>query len=211
MRKYTEITKRKIIEENGEITEKEVKKMYVEKTWQELTEEEKKKEIEAREDDIIRLFRDDVWYNYETELKCGEIDELKEKILDFERINYDGCSYTDWIEGLSNPTYKGNDEIKIYNENVYITDLDIYKSGDNWIIDITTSVDYGYNDKGAQIEKTKKYNNWLEEIKKDITKVLDRIDENFQYYLDAYYNLEGLDEYYDYYFEEEVFTYEIEG
>jgi hypothetical protein len=212
MEKFRKIVETTIINENG--TEEKYKKIteHTIKKWNELSREEQDKEIEKHQEAIYCNYQDDMYENY----KIG-LDNLR---YEFENIKFDDV-YLDsnsqgwWIDSIKNFKYHC-DNLIVYGEEIEIYDIDFHirKLIETFDIDI-----YDYyidSDKLEKIKATKKYQKWIDDIRNDIEKWVDCVNDlcsdvgNSEYKYP--YNMDDEDDkyYLDMYFEDMEFeTYEI--
>ena len=184
MRKYKEIIKTTIIEENGEKTEKTRQFLHTDRTWQELTDEEKEKEIQKNSEIIYQDYQDMLYQDFKYTL-----DEIKEdfKEITFDDIYFDSCSQGSWIDKIKG--FKLNSSINVFGEELWIDDVDLHirKYIDH---DFEIIVDNYYvdSDKLEKITATKKYQNWLSDLYTLVNNWIDKINEASKYMLDREYS-----------------------
>lgn len=210
MEKYKKIVETTIIYENGEQTKTKKITEHTIKKWHELTREEKEKEIENYNESICQSYQEDMYNQFE----CG-LDNLKYefKNIQFEDVYMDSNSHGWWIDRIKNFKYS-TDGITIYGEELWVDDVDFVIRKTIEDFDITIDDYYIEYKKLEKIKNTKKYKNWVENIKKDIKNWVDRVNEicsevgNSEYYCP--YNLDDKDdEYYLNYFFEDISFEEI--
>lgn len=171
MRKIKEIIETTIIENEKETKTKRVLEHTI-RSWEELTREEKEKEIEKRHEQIYECYQEDMYMLYNDELE-----RLKEDYphIHFENIYLDSNSQGWWIDRIKGFHYDVDDLI-VFNERVGISyvDFKIRKIIKDFDLDIW---DYYIDSKTlSRIEKTKKYQNWYNNIRKDIQNWIDRVN-----------------------------------
>ena len=171
MRIVKEIIERTIIE-NGEETKSKRVLEHTIKTLEELTREEKEKEIEKSHEQIYECYQEDMYDLYKEELEI-----LKEDFphIDFEDIYLDSNSQGWWIDRIKDFKYN-TDEIDIYGERLWVDSVDFKIR--RTIVDFEIEVDdyYVECDKLRIIMATKKYQNWVKKLEEDIQKWVDRVN-----------------------------------
>ena len=186
---------------------------YIIKTWDELTTEEKEKEIENNSELIYQNYQDELYEDYQYELS-----EIKDKYKknNFDDIYLDSNSQGGWIDSIKN--FKYYDSINIYGETIDICDIDIHMC--KYIKEITANdidiYDYYIDSKKLEkIQATKKYKNWINNIVKDVNNWIDEVNEAAGYLIkNEYYYPSNLDDtndryFLDNYFCDSEFTYEV--
>lgn len=142
------------------------------RSWEELTREEKEKQIYDHSQAIYELYQEDMYLIYKEELEM-----LKQDFphIDFEDIYLDSNSQGWWIDRIKGFRYEVDDLI-VFNERVGVNDIDfkIRRLIEDFDLDIWT---YYIDSKTlSKIEKTKKYQNWVKKIEEDIQKWVDRVN-----------------------------------
>jgi hypothetical protein len=183
MKKYRQVDITKIYEEDGHEQESIRETLHTIKSWDELTDEEKEEEIDRHKEDIYMRYQDDLYEEYKMEL-----DNLRYefKNISFDEVYLDSNSQGGWIDSIKG--FKINDEgINIYGENLWVDSVDFTIR--RYIEDFDIIVDDYYvdADKMTRIMETKKYKNWLDGIKNDIQKWVDRVNESSKYILTREY------------------------
>ena len=172
MKKYKKIVDTTFINEDG--TEEKTRKvsLHTIKRWDELTREEQDDEINKNNESIYSSYQDLMYDNYEIGL-----DNLKYefKNISFDNVYIDSNSQGWWIDSIKNFRYN-DDGIDVFGEHIDIYDIDfrIRKLIESFDIDI-----YDYyidSDKLDRIKATKKYQEWEENIRKDIEKWVDCVN-----------------------------------
>ena len=164
---------------------KTILKKYIVKTWSELSEEEKAKEIE-RNYEIISIKWDDSCYeNFKDELE-----DIKDryKNIKFDDVCLDYNSQCYWIDCIKNFRYYPK-EISIYGEDISLYDIDIKicKTIKNITTDDIIIEDYYIDsEKLEKIKATKKYEKWVNDIVEDVNKWIDEINEICENYMNNY-------------------------
>lgn len=202
MEKFKEIETKTIVKDNME-TETETKtKLHIIRKWDELTREEQEEEINRRQEAIYMLYQEDLYNQF----KC-DLDNLKYdfKNISFDDVYLDSNSQGWWIDSIKNFKYH-TEGIEIFGEylDVYDVDFHIRKYIDEFEIEIDDY--YVDSEKLEKIKNTKKYKNWINNIKTDIQKWVDLVNEfckdigDKEYYCP--YNLDDEEdkEYLDFYF-----------
>ena len=209
MKQFKEIETKTIVNEDMKVETRTNTTLHTIRSWQELTKEEKEKEIERRQESIYQLYQEDLARGYEYEL---EYIKEKYKNIDFDNVYLDSNSQGAWIDTVKK--FKVYYSIDILGETIEIDDIDLHirryidKINEN---DINVYDYYIEEDKMNRIEKTKKYkhfinkiinevNNWIDDINSAAKDVLSK-----EYYCP--YNLEDTEdkEWLDMYFENEEF------
>lgn len=175
MKKYEQTTT--IITKNLDTNKEETterKRKYIIKTWNELTDDEKEKEIENNKEAIYSWYQDVLYHQYK-----DEIDYIKEKYnnISFDDVYMDGCSQGSWIDCIKN--FKCYYTIDIYGETIEVYDIDLHvrKYIDNINADNIEIYNYYIDDEKLQkIENTKKYKNWINNIIKDVNNFINDIN-----------------------------------
>ena len=178
------------------------------RSWEELTREEKEKQIYDHSQAIYELYQEDMYLIYKEELEM-----LKQDFphIEFEDIYLDSNSQGWWIDRIKDFRYN-IDEIEIYGEKLWVDYVDFKMR--RTIIDFEIEVDdyYVECDKLRKIMATKKYQNWVKKIEEDIQKWVDRVNTICANLGDAEwncpYNLDNVDDrnYLDNYFSDMEFT-----
>lgn len=197
MEKYKKIVETTIIDENGKQTKTKKITEHTIKKWRELTREEKEKEIENYNASIYQSYQEDMYNQF----KC-DLDNLKYefKNIQFEDVYMDSNSQGWWIDRIKNFKYS-TDDITIYGEELLVDDVDFVIRKTIEDFDITIDDYYIEYEKLEKIKNTKKYKNWVENIKKDIKNWVDRVNEicsdlgNSEYYCPCDLD-DKVDEYY---------------
>lgn len=187
MEKYKEIKTIKIInEETGEETTTETEKKYIIKTWNELTTEEKEKEIERNQESIYMHYQDDLYYQFKE-----EIEDIKERYnnITFDDVFLDGCSQGSWIDKVKN--FKCYYNINILGETLETSD--IYLHIRKYIEEITENDIEIYNyyiedEKLQKIQNTKKYQKFINDIIKEVNNWIDDINRTCKEIIKNEYN-----------------------
>lgn len=173
MRQFTKIVETKTIYDTGEEKNTTRKTLHTIKSWQELTREEKEREILKRQESIYEYYQDCNYESYKSELE-----NLKEdfKDISFEDIYLDSNSQGWWIDRVKD--FKLHfDDIEIYDESLYI-DYDMKIRQDINYIEIYGSSYYGISDeKWSKIISTKKYQNWIGKVQKRVDEWKNRVNE----------------------------------
>ena len=173
MRTYKKIVDTTYINENG-IEEKTRRvSLHTIKNWHELSREKQDREIEKNSESIYSSYQDYMYENY----KIG-LDNLKYefKNIDFEDIYMDSNSQGWWIDRIKNFKYCC-DNLVVFGEEIEIYDIDFHirRTIESFDIDI-----YDYyidSEKLEKIKATKKYQKWITDIKNDIEKWVDCVNE----------------------------------
>lgn len=207
MRKIKEIVETTTIED--EKIHKDIRVFeHTIRSWEELTREEKEKQIYDNSQAIYELYQEDMYIIYKEELEMLKRDFPH---IEFEDIYLDSNSQGWWIDRIKGFRYEIDDLI-VFNERVGINDVDfkIRKLIEDFDLDIWT---YYIDSKTlSKIENTKKYQNWVKKIKEDIEKWVDRVNTICANLGDAEwncpYNLDNVDDrnYLDNYFSDMEFT-----
>lgn len=171
MRTYKEVIETTIIENEKENKTKRVLEHTI-RSWEELSREEKEKEIEKRQEQIYECYQEDMYMLYNDELE-----QLKEDFphIHFENIYLDSNSQGWCIDSIKDFHYDVDDLI-VFNERVGISYVDfkirkIIKDFDLYVCD------YYIDSKTlSRIVQTKKYQNWYNNIRKDIQNWIDRVN-----------------------------------
>lgn len=155
---------------------KTILKKYVVKTWDELAEEEKEKEIESNCEILTNEWNNLCYENFEFELE-----DIKDsyKNIKFDDVYIDDNSQGWWIDRIKGFEYYP-EEIFIYGEDISLYDIDIKicRTIKNITADDIIIEDYYIDsDKLKKIKATKKYQKWVNEIVKDVNKWIDEINE----------------------------------
>lgn len=155
---------------------KTILKKYIVKTWDELTEEEKEKEIERNCEILTNEWNNLCYENFEFELE-----DIKDsyKNIKFDDVYIDDNSQGWWIDRVKNFNYQV-DDIEIYGESISLYDIDltIHRIINHITEDDVVVEDYYIDsDKLKKIKATKKYQKWVNEIVKDVNKWIDEINE----------------------------------
>lgn len=211
--KITRIIETKNLETEKTEKEKQVS-YYIIKKWDELTNDEKRQEIENNQASIYQCYQEDLVSIYESDL-----DYLKDKYknINFDYIYLDGNSQGNWIDSVKNFKYYDNN-INIYGEDIELHDIDlhIHKYIENITADdLDIYTYYLDNEKLEKIQATKKYQNFINKVVKDINNWIDEANEiaknilSKEYYCP--YNLNDPEDksYLDNYFCDSEFTYKV--
>lgn len=206
IKKYEDMTTGEIKETTNTIIE-------IKKTWDELTREEKEKEIEKNQELIYQYYQDDLAACYDCDLENIK-DEYKN--INFDYVYLDSNSQGGWIDSIKNFKYQA-EPINIYGEDIEIND--IYLHIRKYIEEITADdIDiYEYyidNEKLEKIKATKKYQKWINNIVKDVNNWIDAVNDaakiilSKEYYCP--YNMDDEEDadYLNYFFSDSVFTFE---
>lgn len=183
MKQYKQIVETTIIDENGEETKRTNKTLHILRSWNELTDEEKEKEIESNSEMIYQDYQDMLYEDFKFEL-----DEIRNEFKDitFDDIYFDSSSHGSWIDCIKG--FKLNRDIEVYGERLWVDDVDLHLS--KYIReDFEIYVDdyYVESDKLARIKETKKYQDWLSDNYTYVSKWIDRVNEISKYMLDREY------------------------
>lgn len=211
--KITKIIETKNLETGKTEKEKQVS-YYIIKKWDELTDDEKIQEIENNQQSIYQCYQEDLVNIYESDL-----DYLKGKYknINFDYIYLDGNSQGNWIDSVKNFKYYDNN-INIYGEDIELHDIDlhIHKYIENITADDLDIYTYYLDDeKLEKIQATKKYQNFINKVIKDINNWIDEANEiaknilSKEYYCP--YNLNDPEDvdYLNNYFYDSEFTYTV--
>ena len=157
--------------------ETETQRQYIEviKSWSELSEAEKEKEIEKNSEEIYQQYQEDIYNNF-----LYDLEEIKEdfKNINFENIYLDSNSQGGWIDSIKNFRYTA-EPLQVYGEDIDINDIDFkirkyidtISENDIFIYDY-----YIDSEKLEKIQSTKKYKKWLAAIVQDVNNWIDRIN-----------------------------------
>jgi hypothetical protein len=172
VRTIKEIIETTIIENEKETKTKRVVEHII-RSWDELSREEKEKQIQAYSECIYREYQEQK-YN----IFLDEIQMLKEDYphIHFEDIYLDSNSQGWWIDRIKDFRYEIDDLI-VFNERVGINDIDfkIRRLIEGFDLDIWT---YYIDSKTlSKIENTKKYQNWYNNIRKDVENWVNRVND----------------------------------
>lgn len=184
MKQFKQIVETTIIDEEGKETKSTNKTLHKIRTWDELTDEEKEKEIESNSEMIYQDYQDQLYEDFKYQL-----DEIRNEFKDitFDDIYFDSSSHGSWIDGIKG--FKLNREIEVYGERLWVDDVDLHFS--KYIReDFEIYVDdyYVESDKLERIESSKKYQDWLSDNKEYVNKWIDRVNEISKYMLDREYS-----------------------
>lgn len=216
MEKYKQITTIKTInKETGKEEIKETERNYIIKKWNELTREEKEKEIDNNKESIYECYQEDLYYIFKDTL---EIIKEKYNNIDFETVYIDSNSQGNWIDSIKN--FKCYYTIDIFGETLEVADIDLHIR--KYIEKITeNNIDlydyYFYNKELEKIKNTKKYKKFINDIIKDVNNWIDEINAACEEIMKNEYNYPSLldnEEEADYlnnYFYDNEFIYEDEG
>jgi hypothetical protein len=213
MEKIKKIVETTLIDELGNETKNTYKTLLTYKNWNELTREEKEKEIEKHYESIYTEYQDYVYEGFKAEIEC--IKELY-KNIEFDDIYTDSNSQGWWVDRICGFKYLA-DDIEIFGETITIYDIDfkIRRLIEDFEICL---YDYYIDDKKMEkIRNTKKFKEWENKIKADIENWVDEINRACVYLGNAEYhtpyNLDDVDDrdFIENYFSdtEFVFTEEI--
>lgn len=173
MRTYKKIVDTTYINEDGTENKQRKVTLHTIKNWHELTREEQNIEIEKNSESIYSSYQDYMYEDY----KIG-LDNLKYefKNIDFEDIYMDSNSQGWWIDKIKNFRYHC-DNLVVYGEEIEIYDIDFHirRTIESFDIDIYDC--YIDDEKLEKIKATKKYQKWISDIKQDIEKWVDRVNE----------------------------------
>lgn len=209
MVKYKKIIETIRIYDNGEIEKETKTTLHTIKSWEELTREEKEKEIENNQELIYRDYQDYLYENFKDELEY-----LREefKNIEFGNIYLDSNSQGWWIDNVVGLKYNDNG-IEVYGNYIEVSDIDLYYRQTIRDFDINI-YDYYVSDSDMEkIKKTKKYQYWYNKIKEDIQNWINRVNEICSYIGDREYvypyNLSDEEDrdYLDNYFSDEEFEF----
>lgn len=150
-----------------------VKKTYVIKTWDELTEAEKEEQIEKNSESISMDWQDMLYEDYKYELEEIQA-KYKEKGITFEDVYLDENSQGWWIDSIKK--LQVNRSINIYGEELSVYDVDIKFRRYMYLEDVYLDDYYIEEAKLKRIENTKKYKKFMDELKKDIQDMFDEIN-----------------------------------
>ena len=185
---------------------------YVIKKWEDLTTEEKEKEIENNKEAIYETYQEDIYNEFKYDLEY-----IKEqyKDIDFNTIYIDSNSQCNWIDKVDK--FKFYKSIEIYGETIEIYDIDLHirryieEINEN---DINIYTYYLDNETLEKIQNTKKYKKFINEIINYINKWINEVNEackkimSKEYYYP--YNLDDSEDsdYLDNYFSYSEFIYD---
>lgn len=214
MKQFKEIETRTIVNENMKVETRTKTTLHTIRVWNELTTEEKEKEIDARKDSIYEWYQQDLYDIY-----LDNLENIKEefKHINFENVFLDSNSQGCWIDKV----YKFNVyySIDIFGETLEVEDIDLHirKYIDNINeSDIYVCDYYIETEKMEKIQKSKKYKNWINSIIKEVNSFIDRVNVACKEIMDKEYyypyNLENEEdkEFLECYFDNEEFeTVEI--
>lgn len=175
MKKFTEITKKQVIN-NTDNTKEEYQTIttYTIKNWEELTREEKEKEIEHNQEAIYSSYQDDLYYIFKDELENIK-DEFKN--IEFDDVYFDSSSQGGWIDKVKN--FKVYYTTNIFGEEITVNDIDLHIR--RYIEEITENdiniYDYYIDgEKLDRIKKTKKYQEFINNIIIEVNRWIDWIN-----------------------------------
>lgn len=167
-------------------------KTYTKKSWDDLSLDEKKEEIEKNQEQIYSSYQDGLFYIFEDELESTR-EQFKEIL--FDNVYVDGNSQGSWIDKIQNLRYNFPD-LTIFGHYVHVYDIDLTIR--KYIENITADdVDIEIGDYGCEftngnyedkIKTSKKYvayvNNIVNEVNEWITWINDACKEliNKEYY-----------------------------
>ena len=159
-----------------EINETQKEHIEIIKTWDELTNEEKEKEIEKNSELIYQYYQDEIFAGYECDLA-----DLKEryKNIDFEDVYLDSNSQGGWIDNVKGFKYYAK-PIKIYGEDIEINDIYLHICKYIKKIDINDIDIYDYyigSEKLEKIQASKKYQKWMQEIIQDVNNWIEEVND----------------------------------
>lgn len=209
MEKYKEINTITIVNENMKVETRTKTTLHTIRSWEELTTEEKKKEIEERHESIYELYQENLYNNF-----LFELEDIKEQFenISFDTIYMDSNSQGWWIDRVVK--FKVYYSINIFGETLEVEDINLHirKYIDN--IDENDIYVYDYyieTDKMEKIKNSKKYKNWIDSIIKEVNSFIDKINSackevgNGEYHCP--YDLEDTEdrEFLEVYFENEEF------
>lgn len=156
---------------------------YNVKTWEELTREEKEKEIEKNCNGIYEWYQENIYENFKYDL---EYMKEKHKNIQFDDIYVDSNSQGAWIDRVKDFKYLSED-ITIYGEYIDIYDIDLHirkyiePITENDINIYTYNVSYDLFEK---IKKTKKYQNWINNIITDVNNWIEDVNRICEYVIE---------------------------
>lgn len=175
MEKYKEIkTIKTINKETGKEEITETERNYIIKKWDELTREEKEKEIDNKKEAIYQYFQDDLYYIFKDTL---EIIKEKYNNIDFDTVYIDSNSQGAWIDSIKN--FKCYYTIDIFGETIEIEDVNLHIRKYIDKIDQTNIYINDYYIEENLLNKiinTKKYKNFINKIIKDVNNWIDEIN-----------------------------------
>lgn len=146
---------------------------YIVKEWAELSEAEKEKELEKCNEWLSYTWGNIVSENYENDIADIK-DRYAKKGIHFEDIYLETSYMRYWVDKIKNLSVNRN--IKIFGEDIEINDVYV-KVGEDVETDDIEIYEYYIDDaKLERIKATKKYQNFIEEIRKDLQDMLDEID-----------------------------------
>ena len=187
MERYKEIkTITTINEDTNEKEENIIERHYVVKTWGELTDEEKIKEIERNSQLIYEDYQTMIYEDYKYNLE-----ELKEKYKNiyFEDVYVDSNSQGGWVDSIKN--FRCDYSINVYGEYIYVDDVDykirryIENIDEN---DLCVEDYYIDNDTMIKIEKTKKYKEFIKKVVKEINDFINELNDICETIIKEEYN-----------------------
>lgn len=209
MKQFKEIETRTIVNEDMKVETRIKTTLHTIRNWDELTTEEKEKEIEKRQEIIYQDYQEEIYNNF-----LDDLENVKEdfKNITFDTIYFESCSQGGWIDKIKD--FKVYYNINILGETLEVSDIDLHIRRLIQNIDANDINVYDYyieSDKLEKIQNTKKYKKWLEDIEKEINSWINRINKlcgfilSREYYCP--YSLEDPDdkEFLDRFFEEEEF------
>lgn len=207
MEKIRQVKTITTINENMEIETKTITTLHTYRNWHELTREEQEKEIEKHGESIDIQYHEELYNNF-----LYDLDNLKLefKNIEFDTIYLDSNSQGWWIDSIKGFKYN-NEGIDIYGEHLEVEDIDLHIRKYIEYCDTEINDYYIDTDKLDKIRDTKKYQKWIQEIRTEVEKWIDKANEicgnigNKEYCCP--YNLDNTEDkdWLDSYFAEEVF------
>ena len=209
MEKFKEIETRTIVNENMKVETRTKTTLHTIRSWEELSTEEKKKEIESSHESIYELYQENLYNNF-----MFELEDIKNKYknISFDTVYIDSNSQGWWIDKIAK--FKVYYSIDIFGEILEIDDIDFHIR--RYIDNINENDIYVYDyyietDKMEKIKNSKKYKKWIDSIIKEVNSFIDNINSackevgNGEYHCP--YDLEDQDdkEFLDVFFENEEF------
>lgn len=214
MERYKEIITTKTINidtQKEETTKKE--RLYVVKTWDELTREQKESEIDTHKEAIYEDYQEQLYQSWLYDL---ENLQLEIKNITFDNIYIDSNSQGAWIDSITNFQLHF-DSIDIFGERIEIDDVNL--TFRKYILNIEENDLYIYDyyindDKMTKIKNTKKYKKWVKNIIDTINKWIDLVNTYAKTLIDNEYNypynLDSDDIYFlNDFFDGQEFVYEL--
>ena len=188
METYKETIKT-ITEHNGETHTNEREILHKIRQWDELTDDEKREQIKKHSEDIYEMYQNDLYENYKEDLEY-----IKEsfKHITFEDLYLDSNSQGGWIDRIVG--FKMYDEITIYGETIYISDVDFNIRRYIDEEDFTINLDDYYieTDKLEKIKNTKKFKDWYQKLQEEVKQWIQQINEAASNLIKNEYNCPSL-------------------